>query len=196
MSLEMFAPWLGLVILVWISLGVMFAGFRYPGYSHSRQFCSELGASGAPTERFSPRINNYPLGVMFMALGAYLLPVGGSGAVLGALVIVHGLGTWVAGYFPMDADPLTLTPSRACKIHSWAGLLMILSLLLAQLIGVVSDSFSPQFRLISLLLLLLTVVFMLAMAKAFRQQTMPGLYQRLSYGCQLVWLAYLPFGFQ
>jgi hypothetical protein len=73
---------------------------------------------------------------------------------------------------------------------------MILSLLLAQLIGVVSDSFSPQFRLISLLLLLLTVVFMLAMAKAFRQQTMPGLYQRLSYGCQLVWLAYLPFGFQ
>lgn len=52
--------------------------------------------------------------------------------IAGWLVIVHGISTWVAGYFPMDADPFTKHPTFSCKVHSWAGFIMLLSLVVDQ----------------------------------------------------------------
>ena len=110
----------GILASFWIIAGVYFAAKRYPSYDHNRQFLSELGAKGSPTESFSPRINNYPLGALFclFGLGVMLLPDNNTWLIFaGAMILVHGIGTWVAGYFPMDFDAYTTAPSLEGKIH-------------------------------------------------------------------------------
>ncbi len=107
----------GLIATVWITLGVYIAAKFYPNYDHAKQFCSELGASGSPTEKLSPLINNYPLGILFCLFGWSLINLQDANLAIAAtdvLVIIHGIGTWVAGYFPMDKDPFTKSPSFDC----------------------------------------------------------------------------------
>ncbi len=184
----------GLIAAIWISVGVFVAAKFYPNYDHKNQFCSELGASGSPTEKLSPIINNYPLGVLFCLFGWYLtqLPAVNSAIITaGILIIIHGIGTWVAGYFPMDKDPYTKTPTLACKVHSWAGFIMLLSLLIAPLV----IAFSPEsiyvstgLRVFSVLTPLLAIYYLVKMAKAIKQQNLTGYYQRVSYWLKLLWL--------
>lgn len=102
-----------LIASVWIVIGVFTVAKRYPGYSHKKQFCSELGATGSATEKLSALINNYPLGILFCAFGWYVINLENVPflvASVGWLSIIHGIGTWVAGYFPMDADPILNRP--------------------------------------------------------------------------------------
>lgn len=60
----------GIAASIWLITGVYVASLFYPQYSHTRQFCSELGATGSPTHTLSPLINNYPLGLLFTLSGA------------------------------------------------------------------------------------------------------------------------------
>ncbi|WP_444928868.1 DUF998 domain-containing protein [Microbulbifer sp. SSSA002] len=187
----MFA-YFGIISFVWMVVGVTLAGIKYTGYSHSKQFCSELGAIGSPTQKLSPLINNYPLGLFFCLFGLHILQIEQASILLtliGSLIIIHGIGTWVAGYFPMDADPYTQNPSRACQIHSWAGMFMLLSLLLAPLLSIFTNDFSMGFRLFSATCLFFAIYFTVTLKKAYEQKTNPGLHQRLSYAAQLIWLA-------
>ena len=181
-----------LIASIWIVVGVYTAGKLYPGYSHARQFCSELGAAGSPTEKLSPIINNYPLGLLFCLFGWYVLQLENVPlliAVVGWLVISHGVATWFAGYFPMDADPQTKTPTLSCQIHSWAGLVMLMSLLIAPILVAVSSYTSVSFRLFSVLCVGITCYFLALLVQAFKQKGNAGTYQRLSYGAQLLWLS-------
>ncbi|WP_281558036.1 DUF998 domain-containing protein [Thalassomonas sp. RHCl1] len=189
---ESFYAYCGLLASVWIVFGVFIAAKRYQGYNHAKQFCSELGAVGSPTEKFSPLINNYPLGVLFCLFGYYLIASATHSILLmaiGGLVIVHGLGTLVAGFFPMDADPYTKNPTTACKIHSWAGFIMLLSLYIAPILALFESSFTLYFKLFSLACFLLSVYFTVTLAKAIKKQSNPGTHQRLGYGVQLFWLS-------
>lgn len=187
----------GLLATIWMVIGVTIAASRYPGYSHSRQFCSELGATGSPTQKLSPKINNYPLGLLFCLFGYALLALPDAPTGLqwmGGLIILHGVATWVAGYFPMDFDAYTATPSRHCQIHSWAGMVMLLSLLIAPaLVFTLPDNtYLPAgFQWFSLACLVATLLFSLTLGRAYKARTNPGLHQRLSYGAQLLWLAVL-----
>ncbi|WP_332308318.1 DUF998 domain-containing protein [Salinimonas lutimaris] len=122
MTMLDFIAYSGLLACIWLVTGIYIASLFYPGYSHSKQFCSELGASGCPTQKLSPAINNYPLGILFVLFGCYVvftfndhLPT----LCIGAMIIVHGVCTWVCGYFPMDADPYTKTPTSASLVHTW-----------------------------------------------------------------------------
>lgn len=189
---ETIGQYSALIASIWLVIGIVIASKFYPGYSHVRQFCSELGAAGSPTEKLSPRLNNYPLGVLFCLFGYYVIQLDGASWLIqltGYLVIVHGVGTWLAGYFPMDADPYTEQPSLSCNIHSWAGLFMLVSLLIAPLLIAASDDVSLAFRAFSLLSVLASVYYLVVMAKAFKKKTRVGFYQRVSYGIQLVWLS-------
>ena len=177
---------------VWIVVGVYTAGKLYPGYSHTKQFCSELGAAGSPTEKLSPIINNYPLGLLFCLFGWYVLQLENAPlliALVGWLTISHGVATWFAGYFPMDGDPQTKTPTLSCRIHSWAGLVMLMSLLIAPILVAVSSYTSISFRLFSILCVCITCCFLVLLKQAFKQKGSAGTYQRLSYGVQLLWLS-------
>ena len=185
----------GLIATLWIFIGVYVASRFYEGYSHSKQFCSELGATGSPTEKLSPLINNYPLGFLFCFFGWYLAQLANVSILVniaGWLVIVHGIGTWVAGYFPMDADPFTKHPTFSCKVHSWAGFIMLLSLVVAPILIAISPTtevISLYFRVFSIVSVIATVYYLFAMAKAIKLQSKPGTYQRISYGIQLSWLS-------
>jgi len=192
---ETIAIYSGLIATLWIFIGVYVASRFYEGYSHSKQFCSELGATGSPTEKLSPLINNYPLGLLFCFFGGYLAQLANVSILVniaGWLVIVHGIGTWVAGYFPMDADPFTKHPTFSCKVHSWAGFIMLLSLVVAPILIAISPTtevISLYFRVFSIISVIATVYYLFAMAKAIKLQSKPGTYQRISYGIQLSWLS-------
>ena len=185
----------GLIASVWILIGVYVASLFYTDYSHSKQFCSELGATGSPTEKLSPLINNYPLGFIFCLFGWHLASISSVSILInmsGWFVIAHGIGTWVAGYFPMDADPFTKNPTLHCKIHSWAGFIMLLSLVIAPvLVGVspTTELIPLHFKIFSFVSVFAAMYYLFVMARAIRTQTNPGTYQRISYGFQLLWLS-------
>jgi len=185
----------GLIASIWIVIGVYVASLFYADYNHSTQFCSELGATGSPTEKLSPLINNYPLGVLFCLFGWYLMSIPNVSILInvtGWLVITHGIATWIAGYFPMDADPFTRNPTLHCKIHSWAGFVMLLSFVIAPVLIAVSPTsalISVHFKIFSIVCVVAAVYYLFAMARAVRTKTKPGIYQRISYGFQLLWLS-------
>jgi len=187
----------GVIVTIWITLGVYWVGKRYPNYDHWQNFCSELGAKGSPTEKLSPLINNYPLGFLFCVSGWQLAKIAPNNLPLftaGCLVILHGIGTWFAGYFPMDKDPYTETPSLSCQIHSWAGFVMLLSLLIAPLLVAFSyetEFISITFRVYSVMTCIVAVYFLMRMARAFKTRKNVGLHQRLSYWVKLIWLSLL-----
>ncbi|MBE0377081.1 hypothetical protein PPRY_a4382 [Pseudoalteromonas prydzensis ACAM 620] len=89
----------------------------------------------------------------------------------------------------MDGDPQTKTPTLSCRIHSWAGLVMLMSLLIAPILVAVSSYTSISFRLFSILCVCITGYLVILLASAFKQQANAGLYQRLAYGVQLLWLS-------
>ena len=151
----------GIVASIWIVVGIYIASLYYPNYSHAKQFCSELGAFGSPTQKLSPAINNYPLGF---------------------------LCTWVCGYFPMDADPYTSKPTTSCKIHTWSGLVMLLSFIIAPAVVIFSSVYPIALRLFSFYCILGCFFFSYKLSGALKAKTHPGLYQRLSYGFQILWL--------
>ncbi len=192
---ESIAIYSGLIATIWICLGVYIASRFYAGYSHSKQFCSELGATGSPTEKLSPIINNYPLGFLFCFFGWYLTQLANVSILLntaGWFVITHGIGTWVAGYFPMDADPFTKSPTFSCKVHSWAGFIMLLTLVIAPILVALSPTtelIPLYFRIFSVVSVITVVYYLFAMAKAVKLQGEPGIHQRISYGIQLIWLS-------
>lgn len=190
--LEIISLYSALSASIWIVAGVYIAGRCYPNYSHAKQFCSELGAAGSPTEKLSPLINNYPLGLLFCLFGWYVVQLENTAILImlvGWLVMIHGVGTWIAGYFPMDADPNTKNPTLSCQIHSWAGLVMLLSLLIAPIFVAVSSYTSISFRLFSILCVCITCYFLVLLTQAFKQKGSVGTYQRLAYGVQLLWLS-------
>lgn len=181
----------GLIASVWIVVGIYIASLFYPKFSHSKQFCSELGAFGSPTQKLSPLINNYPLGALFILFGYYLivnfsahLPT----IIIGLMVIIHGLCTWICGYFPMDADPYTKNPSRSCLVHSWSGMFMLLSFIIAPAIVIFSGYYPCPLRLVSLACIIGCFYFAYRLKLAFKAETVPGVHQRLSYGFQILWL--------
>lgn len=185
----------GLIAGIWFVIGVTIAARFYPGYHHAKQFCSELGAAGSPTEKLSPLINNYPLGCWFVLFGWAVSQLADAPMLLvisGWLIILHGIGTWVAGFFAMDADAYTVNPTSSGKIHSLAGFIMFLSLLIAPVLVVLSpssDHISTSFRGFSALCIVVTLYFTVTFVKAIKNKTNPGTHQRLSYGAQLLWLA-------
>jgi hypothetical protein len=168
----------GLFVSLWVVVGVWIAAKRYSGYNHKHQFLSELGALGAPTQKFSPIINNFPLSLLFILFGGYLI-LSVDLLFIGICVVVHGIGTFVAGLFSMDKDAYTTTPSLSCKIHTIAG-----SAIFTARLGVV-------FQVISFVASLLTVLFTVQLAREFALKRNVGLFQRLSYGSQLLWLSCL-----
>ena len=181
----------GAIASMWIFVGVYVASLFYDNYSHSQQFCSELGAIDSPTQKLSPAINNYPIGLLFVIFGGHILTLEletMATKTIGAMIIAHGLGTWVCGFFPMDADPYTETPSRRCEIHSWSGMVMLLSLIIAPAVIVFSNAFPLNLRVFSLLCIIGSVFFSYKLALAFKAKKNVGLHQRLSYGFQIIWL--------
>lgn len=186
---------LGLVIPLWLLLGVTLTALAYPGYSHLDQAMSQLGAQDAPTQAFSPWVNNLPLGVFFVlfAIGVGRRFCASRLALLSAgLIGVHGLASFATGYFACDQGCAPVTPSFSQQMHNLAGLLMFLSLTLAGALWIWLGKrllASSRFALFSALCTLLALVSVVLMGKAFEDGAFFGLYQRINYGVSVLWIA-------
>ncbi|MDU9390370.1 DUF998 domain-containing protein [Pseudomonas sp. zfem002] len=187
----------GLLIPFWLFFGVLLTARQFPGYSHVDLAMSQLGAVGAPTHDVSPWLNNLPLGVLFVlcGLGVWRRFQGARLAAVSALlVMLHGLASISAGYFPCDQGCLPAEPSLSQRLHNLSGLVMFLSLTLASTLWIFLARRllgSPGFAWFCLLCTGLTLVTVGLMAEALESGHGFGLYQRLNYGIAVAWLAVL-----
>ncbi|MFJ2983167.1 MULTISPECIES: DUF998 domain-containing protein [unclassified Pseudomonas] len=185
----------GLLIPFWLLLGVWLTARAYPGYDHLQQAMSQLGAVGAPTQQWSPLLNNFPLAVLF-ALFAWGLARRWRGSRLAllsaALVVLHGVGSLGTGWFPCDEGCAPAQPSPSQHLHNLSGLLMFLSLTLASALWIWAGkrvAGSRALGLFSLACVVAATVTVVLMAQAARSGQLFGLYQRLNYAVSVTWVA-------
>lgn len=188
---------LGLLIPLWLFVGVGLTSLGYPGFSHFDQAMSQLGAAGAPTQGYSAWVNNFPLGVLFVlfAVGVARRFAGSRLALSSAVLIaLHGLASFATGFFSCDRGCAPALPSISQQIHNFAGLLMFLSLTLAGVLWALPGSrllSRAAFGRFSLLCVILAVATVVMMARAFADGHGFGLYQRLNYAISVIWVASL-----
>lgn len=187
----------GLLIPLWLFAGVALTSMGYPDYSHIDQAMSQLGAVGAPTQHYSAWINNFPLGALFalFAIGVARRFAESRLALLSAaLIMLHGLASFATGLFSCDPGCSPLQPSLSQQVHNLAGLAMFISLTLASALWAFLGGkpvSSPAFGRFSLLCVILAIVTVGMMAKAFGDGHGFGLYQRLNYAVSVIWVAAL-----
>ncbi|CAH0199219.1 DUF998 domain-containing protein [Pseudomonas brassicacearum] len=187
----------GILIPFWLFLGVALTARAYPGYSHLDQAMSQLGAVGAPTHSFSAWVNNFPLGVMFVlfAIGvARRFKASPMALLSAALILIHGLASFTAGYFSCDQGCAPVQPSVSQQSHNLAGLVMFISLTLTGALWTFlgkSLLSSARFAMFSAICVVLAIVTVMLMATALADGHLFGLYQRLNYGVSVVWIASL-----
>lgn len=197
--LNKFSLYAGMVIPVWLLVGVIVAGLMNPGYSHIDQAMSELGAEGSATHVLSPIINNFPLGILFIAFGLYVISAlkkSKLAVVSGAMIVVHGIGSILAGYFSCDAGCQPVSPSSSQVIHNIAGLIMFLSLTIAGWLWVYlgqKQLKSAAFSWFSLACMLIALGAAVMLPQAVESGHYFGFYQRINYGVSVIWLAGLSY---
>lgn len=111
-----------------------------------------------------------------------------------ALIFVHGLASFPAGYFSCDQGCAPIEPSVSQQSHNLAGLVMFISLTLAGALWAFlgkSQLLSSRFAMFSAICVILAIVTVMLMATALADGHLFGLYQRLNYGVSVVWIATL-----
>ncbi|MFK0310679.1 DUF998 domain-containing protein [Pseudomonas sp. NPDC090233] len=193
--LDRFLLTCGLLIPFWLLLGVWLTARAYPGYDHLQQAMSQLGAVGAPTQHWSPWLNNFPLAALF-TLFAWGLARRWRGSKLAlssaALVLLHGVGSLGTGWFACDQGCAPAQPSLSQQLHNLSGLLMFLSLTLASALWIwagVRAAGSRALGLFSLACAIAAIVTVVLMAYAAQNGQLFGLYQRLNYAVSVMWVA-------
>lgn len=183
----------GLLAPIWMIIGVAYSGSIYPGYSHINQVMSELHAVGSPIEHIAPFINHYPLAVLFTGFGIFVSKTFNTTAakISGALIILHGVATLTAGYFPCDAGCSPETASTSQILHGISGLFILLTLLIAPAIWAFISRRELQtswFGWFSCSVVLAQVLLTTVSFDAFATGEALGLYQRVIYSLPLLWV--------
>ena len=184
----------GLLIFPWLVFGVFYAGSLIPGFDHANQFMSELGANGSVTERFSPKLNNYPVGILFIAFGYGIFKNYHSYKLrhlASMLFILHGFGSIGAGFFSCDLGCPIVGGSLEQNLHTLSGILMFGSLSLACLLWSFPSfelSDNPVFSKYSFACFLAASVCLLISLLAYWFGSYAGFFERLSYGILCTWL--------
>lgn len=189
----------GLVIPFWLFLGVLIAGAMNPGYSHINQAMSELGAVGSPTHTISPIINNFPLGILFIAFGVSVIRILAQSKLAitsGLFIILHGIGSMGAGYFSCDLGCNPDAPSSSQVMHNISGAVMFLSLTAANAIWIFLGGKLLKFNWLSwfsLGCILVALAVVPALPLAIESGEGFGLFQRINYGAAVIWMAGLAY---
>lgn len=188
----------GIIIPLWLFIGVAIAGSFYPDYSHFNQALSELGASGAPTNKISPAINNYPLGVLFIVFGLAISLIHTQSKLAifsGLLIILHGIASIIAGYFSCDPGCMPAKPSMSQITHNLSGLVMFVSITLSNAIWVyIAKKHSLiLFYWFSIACLIISLIAAFLLPIAVNYGIAFGFLQRVNYGVSVIWLAGLAY---
>ena len=189
--------WFGVIAPLWLLAGVTISGALYPGYDHYNQAMSELHARGSAVELLTPILNHYLLTLLFIGFGVFVYlhckqsRLAQASAVF---IAIHGIATFVAGYFPCDTGCLLENPSSSQSIHNIAGAVLFLSLLIAQLLWIVlamKGQVKAWFGWFTVVCVAAALAVIPAMGQALESGEGFGLYQRLNYGAALCWLLVL-----
>jgi len=167
----------GLVIL---AVAVVWGGWVYPGYDHTRQFMSELGAAGAVTGSSVSNLGFVPNGVLitgFSLLAAWILRHSALAVTACLLLAANGVGMAGAGVYPCDFECSRSNLSTAAMLHDAFGGLGYLCAILG--VGLAAlwarSSAAPWLAPLGLVVLIVSVVgFYGVVAEVER----PGLFQR------------------
>jgi hypothetical protein len=154
---------------------------------------SELHAVGSPIEKIAPFINHYPLSILFAGFGYFVISAFDSRAAKfsGVLILLHGVATLSAGYFPCDAGCAPEAASTSQILHGLSGLVILLTLLIAPAVWSFIAKRELQLRWFGWLSTGVVLGQLLMMIPTFNAVTTGenfGLYQRLAYGLPLTWL--------
>ena len=183
----------GLIAPIWLIIGVTYSGMIYPGFNHIDQAMSELHAVGSPIEKIVPFINHYPLSILFAGFGFYVMSCFSNHAAKasGLLILLHGVATFSAGFFPCDPGCVPETPSASHVVHGISGLVVLLTLLIAPAIWAFISTRELQivwFGWLSAAVFLAQMLMMFPTVEAITTGEKFGLHQRLAYSVPLIWL--------
>ncbi|CAA0110980.1 Uncharacterised protein [BD1-7 clade bacterium] len=183
----------GLIAPIWLVIGVMLTATMYPGYSHMDQALSELHAMGSPVAAISPFINNYPLGALFIGFGVFVIGYCRcwTARLSGLMIILHGIGSWIAGAFPCDVGCNPDSTLESQQIHGIGAVLMTVSFLIAPAMWVFlarQRSSVSWFGFLSAATVVAQFIVFSPLATSLESGSDFGFYQRVAYAIPMVWL--------
>ncbi len=114
----------GIAAAIIFLISVIVTGILHPNYSHLTQAISELGANEAPYQDILNYGGLVPAGILtfIFSIGMFRNIRGNTSLYLcSSLVMLIGLGRFLAGVFPCDPGCATFT-SMSAKLHAVAGL--------------------------------------------------------------------------
>lgn len=183
----------GMLILPWLVIGVFIASTLNSDFRIKYDVLSQLGASGSSTEFISPMINNFPIGILFILFGCrlgYLYKTNKFGFMSGAMLVVHGVSSILAGIFSCDPGCPIFNGSVEQVAHTTSGVVMFVSLLLSAALwfpmGLAEQGLS-KFGSLSLVCAIVSSVFLLLALMGHLVGSYAGLFEALSYGVLCGW---------
>lgn len=165
-----------------------------PGYSHTSQFISELGATGSPNAYLMNFAGFIPAGLMTALLGLSLilkLPKKFLTLTGSVLITVFGICMIVVGIFSNDFPYSEEAGSLSNRIHDQVSLLMFLSVIIGILILGISFRKLPSWRrlwLYSVLSSLISMGLLIALINSIQYLTYTGMWQRLYLLSLFLWM--------
>ncbi len=115
---------------IWLAASVLIAGALRPGYSHSAQFMSELGATGTSGAWAMNGFGFIPAELLllaFLCLAAAAMRRRGLALAGLSVLAVYALGLIIGALAPCDTDCRPVDPSATHRIHMLAGAVAYLS---------------------------------------------------------------------
>ena len=164
-----------------------------PDYNHIALFISELGATGTTNDRLMNFAGFIPTGIFLISFGMSLilwLPKSFSSRIGSTLIIIFGIGVIIAGIFSCDPG-CPRTGSLENQIHDKvSGLIFLMAIIGILLVGISFDNLPPFKRAwanYSFLTVILSMVFLVALANSIESYTFTGLWQRLLLTTIFLW---------
>jgi hypothetical membrane protein len=106
--------------LLWFTATIVIGGLFYPGYNHTSQFISELGATGSPYGNYVNYFGFMPTELFILAfvfICFFVIPktkVNVSGLFF---IGLYGVTFSIAAFFPCDYECSPIDPTRSHNIH-------------------------------------------------------------------------------
>jgi hypothetical protein len=194
----------GIVSSVWYVLTDVIGTLRYPGYSYTDQWFSELTAQGAPTRPLMIALNEFPYNLLVPAFAAGVRESAGrtrAGRITAAgLAGFAALGFVTGVIFPMPTREVAAAGEGTLRntMHIPGTAVMSLSLVVAMVFG--STLLGKRFRYYSYGTILAVLVFGVLTSRQAPQiaanQPTPwgGIYERMNIYPTILWVAVLGIG--
>jgi Protein of unknown function (DUF998) len=174
-----------------VVLFTIFGALGFPGYSHTAQFMSELGARGAPQEMLIRFAGFLPAGVFMIlsVIGASMSLPRSALTTIGLVgLAMYAMGYIVAVFFPCDPGCRLAQPSASQEIHNFFGLIgYVLAPLSLVALGFSARTW-PGGRHLSWSGYIAAAAALVGMMTLSPKSPYVGLSQRLIEGAVLIWV--------